>query len=134
MIRPAKPEDYEDLYWLQRICYLRPCTREELREKLAGPAWVWVDGEDVVGAIICSDVNKPWVWSVTVASPYQRHGIANKLLAVVEAYYVGQEIGLRVDSANPAKHLYEGRGYTTRQILKDYYGKGLDAVEMTRPA
>lgn len=130
MIRPARPEDFEDLFYLQHICYLKPCSREELKHRLLGPSWVACFGQNVVGAIICTDVN--WIWSLTVAPPYRRRGLANKLMAKAEEHFAGQEIHLRVESTNPAKHLYESRGYATRQTIKDFYGAGYDAVEMAK--
>ena len=132
LIRKYEKEDFEDVFWLQRVCYLKPCTREELRDKLAGPAWVGCDTE-VMGAVICSEVNNtPWIWSLTVAPPARNQGMGNKLMAAAEEHYSGKEIRLYVDSQNPAEKLYRHRGYATSQVLKDFYGPGYDAIEMFR--
>lgn len=137
MIRQYEHRDFEDVDFLQRDFYLNPATQEELRGKLQNPSWVAVNiqpdciDDAVVGCLItCPDADKTLVWSVVVARPHRGKGIGSALLEAAECFFFGTKLTLYVEPNNRAKNLYEKRGWRTAQYLKDFYGKGYDAVEM----
>jgi len=130
MIRRYESRDFEDVDFLQRDFYLRPATQEELRGKLENPSWV-ADEDGVIGCLItCPDADKTLIWSVIVARPCRGKGIGSALLEAAESFYYGTKLTLYVEPTNPAKSLYEKRGYRAAQLIKGFYGKGYDAVEM----
>lgn len=134
--RPYQERDFEDCDWLQKSFYLRPASQEELRSRLRNPSWVaiigWPDNfeEYVVGNVITSNV-EPLVWSLVVSPKFRRLGVGDKLMAAAETFYKGKTMRLFVEPRNAAAHkLYLSRNWKAAQLIKDYYGKGYDAVEM----
>jgi ribosomal protein S18 acetylase RimI-like enzyme len=127
VIRPYEPRDYEDILYLQQICYTKPCTENELRAKLAGKCWVFEDEPLVVGCVI---LDGGTIWSVTVAENWRRKGVATRLL--LEAEKSGLPLYLYTEPNSPGNRLYTKLGYTATWMEYDFYGPGLDAVLMVK--
>lgn len=130
MIRRYRDSDFEDVKYLNDLCFERPCTENELRAKLAGNVWVWEADpavSSVVGAII---LDRDLIWSVTVAPAFRRRGIATALM--LEAETAGLPLHLHTEPDSPGNHLYTKLGYTASEIERDFYGPGRDAVLMRK--
>ena len=132
VIREYVSSDFWDVSFLNQISYLSPEPDEVLRVKIStGKVWVWSAGMMVLGAIIvCPDLDKLWIWSLTVARAYQNQGWGNQLMQTAEDFYINQTLWLHTSPTGPANHLYTKRDWRTSQYLKNFYGKGMDAVEM----
>ena len=129
-VRPYESKDFDDCDWLQRSFYLCPATREEMHEKLRHPSWVAVE-DQVVGCLItCPHADKTLIWSIVVAASCRGRGIGSALMEAAEKHYASCTLTLYVEPQNPAKRLYEKRGWRAAQLIKGFYGKGYDAVEM----
>ena len=131
VIREYVSQDFWDVSFLNQVSYLNPEPDEVLRGKIqAGKVWVFDDGQVLGSIIVCPDLDKLWIWSLTVARAYQNCGWGNRLMQAAEDFYQGQTLWLHTSPTGPAFHLYTKRGFRTSQYLKNFYGKGMDAVEM----
>lgn len=130
LIRNYAPLDFEEVSILNQVCYLTPCSDEELRGKLQHPSWVASAGQ-VLGCIItCPELDKQWIWSLIVAPVMRRKGLASQLMDEAERFYRDQTLWLHTTPSSPAENLYLKRGYKTSQLLPEFYGPNMDAVEM----
>lgn len=130
MIRRYRDSDYEDVKYLNDLCYERPCSEEELSGMLEDNAWVYEacpEVSSVVGAII---LDRDLIWSVTVAPAFRRQGVATALM--LEAETAGLPLHLHTEPDSPGNHLYTKLGYTASKIERDFYGPGRDAVLMRK--
>ncbi len=131
LIREYCSQDFWDVSFLNQVSYLNPEPDEVLRVKITtGKVWVLFDGMVLGAIIVCPDLDKLWIWSLTVARSYWNQGWGNRLMKMAEEFYIGQTLWLHCSPTGPANHLYTKRGYRTSQYLKDFYSKGMDAVEM----
>lgn len=125
MIREYEARDFEDVKYLNDISYSKPCSEQELQDKLsAGKCWVFEDSPLVIGALILTG---DLIWSVTVAPNWQRKGIATSLIREAEKGANRRELYTEPNSAG--FRLYQKLGYVPAGISKDYYGNS-DAVHM----
>jgi len=135
LIREYASQDFWDVSFLNQISYLNPEPDDVLRVKVStGNVWVLCDGQVFGSIIVCPDLDKLWIWSLTVARSYWNLGWGNRLMQTAEDFYKDQVLWLHTSPTGPANHLYTKRGYRTSQYLKDFYGKGMDAVEMYKLA
>lgn len=125
MIRPYKDTDFDDVLFLQKVSYERPCTVSELREKLTGETWVATlphhsyDVGDLIGAIItCPD---GLIWSVAIAPSQRNKGWGSALIREARKNFPGMY--LYVDTKSPAIKLYEREGFHVDQLIPGYYGQ-----------
>jgi ribosomal-protein-alanine acetyltransferase len=74
--------------------------------------------------------------NVAVHPDYRRSGAGRQLVQLVLDDAVAQgaaSVSLEVRRENHgARRLYERMGFTERGVRKDYYGRGEDAIIMTR--
>ena len=102
-----------------------------------GRCWVAVDHEMVVGFLVSKILyGVPYVYNVAVASSYRNNGIATQLFKKFEEHYKlfsGRDnYWLKVDENNSAKNLYLKLGYKVDWIEPDFYGKGKNALCMSK--
>ena len=129
MIRPYSPFDFEDVFFLQKISYERPCTETELRVRL-GHVWVAeIVGEVIGAAIVCPEENN-LLWSITVAPAQRSKGWGSVLLREVARNF--QELRLYVDTESPAKKLYEREGFKVEKFMFNHYGRNQHAYLMVK--
>ncbi len=91
--------------------------------------------DTVVGFIIgYSSGRAGAIYTLDVHPDYRRRGIGSRLIAALEEELWAQgveSIRLEVAIENPdALGLYRRLGYKERELVKDYYGKGKNAVRM----
>lgn len=75
------------------------------------------------------------LYSLAVATSMQGHGIGNELLARLEQAATDHHkyiMRLEVRTDNPARHLYQRRGYRPLSIINDYYEDHSDAMRMEK--
>ncbi len=131
LIRKYRSQDFWDVSFLNQVSYLNPEPDAVLRVKImTGNVWVFSDGIVLGSIIVCPDLDKNWIWSLTVARAYSNQGWGNRLMETAEQFYTGQTLWLHCSPTGPANRLYTKRGWQTSQYLKDFYGKGMNAVEM----
>ncbi len=76
------------------------------------------------------------VYTIDVKRKFRRMGIGSALLEALEKIFInkGAEkclLEVRLDNA-AAKRLYLKHGYRPKKIFKDYYGAGLDALQLEK--
>ena len=89
----------------------------------------------IVGYIVCEVTDEINISRVAVASLYQNHGVATKLIDFVydKAKEKGCNLSLEVCENNiRAYKLYSKLGFVTRRIRKNYYKDGSNAIEMIK--
>jgi ribosomal protein S18 acetylase RimI-like enzyme len=135
MIRLFEARDFQDVFFLNEICYENPCTETELREKLSsGKAWV-EEPDPAVQAVIGAVIIVPHegtnlIWSITVAPTFRKRGIAWNLLSEAENNF--PELWLHTDPSGPAIGLYLRRGYKVVQEEPNFYGPSRPGVLMVK--
>ena len=141
-LRPATPEDLNAILELEGSLHAYPWTREHFEKELEKPysqTWVLSDDETdekIAGYIVFWSLQDPWeVLNVVVALPHRGLGLAKEMIRKVsdEAIRKGiQSLVLDVRKGNmPAITLYQGLGFTVRQIRKGYYSNGEDGYFMS---
>jgi ribosomal protein S18 acetylase RimI-like enzyme len=135
VIRPYEARDFEDVFFLNEVCYESPCTVSELREKLSsGKCWVY-DPDPAVQAVIGAVIIVPHegtnlIWSITVAPTFRKQRIGNSLLEEAEKHY--PELWLHTDPSGPAIGLYLRRGYKVIHEELNFYGPMRPAFLMVK--
>lgn len=78
-----------------------------------GRAWVYVDGDVVVG-FVCGRLAQRDIWALFVSESHERRGIGNELMATVETWMFDEGIDAIVLATEPgtrAERLYRRRGW-----------------------
>ena len=131
MIRQYHGGDYEDVAYLNKISYERPCSGAELKEKIRHGAWVAeINGQVIGAAIVCPENDKTLLWSITVAPAQQNKGWGATLLREVARNF--PELWLYVSIASDARRLYEREGFRIEKLIMDHYGPGQHAYLMRK--
>jgi ribosomal-protein-alanine N-acetyltransferase len=143
VLRNARPEDLPRLWALDRLCFeagiaysrreiqrflLLPGARSVLAEtggELMGFALGYPDASDVARVV-----------TLDVHPAFRRHGLGRRLLRELLAGLAAAGSAralLEVDVRNSgAIWFYRGEGFRETRRLPSYYGRGLDAFEMTK--
>ena len=141
-LREFLPEDLEAAYALDQICFEPGIAyaRSELRGFLARAGSVALIAEDG-GALAGFAIGhrrgaKGHVVTIDIAPEFRRRG-AGKLLLAELLRRLGargaREVRLEVDARNTgAIRFYEQMGFRPTRVRKDYYGAGVDGLEMVR--
>ncbi len=131
-IRRLRPSDYSSIIEVLRICDLHPRThgrdsRTNLVKQLRSRQTLYLgafDGGKLVGTVFGThDTRKGWINRLAVLPPYQRKGIASRLVRECERGL--RKRGLEmfaalIDAENtPSRTLFSKLGYTSSDIL--YY-------------
>ena len=138
-IRRAEPKDLPFIVEIEGLCF---------PEETAFPAGMFAylikysvslvacDPEDrVVGFIIGYTSGRGGaVYTLDVHPAYRKKGIGSKLVLALEEELRAQGArAIRLEAAleNPeARELYRKAGYSERELVKNYYGRGKDAVRL----
>jgi [ribosomal protein S18]-alanine N-acetyltransferase len=143
VLRNARPEDLPRLWELDRLCFepgiaysrreirrflLLPGARSVLAERegeLMGFALGYPDATDVARVV-----------TLDVHPVFRRHGLGRRLLRELLAGLAAAGPAralLEVDVRNSgAIEFYRREGFRETRRLPSYYGRGLDAFEMTK--
>jgi len=144
-IREAIMTDLDEMYKIEVECFAENAfTYSHLEYCLRSPSFVKlvasIDGE-VAGFIIgllegSREKIVGQVYTLDVKRKFRRMGIGSTLLEALEKIFIsrGAEkccLEVRLDNT-AAKRLYLKHGYKPKKIFKDYYGPGLDALELEK--
>ncbi|MBR1565173.1 MAG: ribosomal protein S18-alanine N-acetyltransferase [Oscillospiraceae bacterium] len=141
-IRDVAPEHIPQLENLERQCFSRPWTAEQLRSQLKDSqhesiAAIASDGE-VLGYVgMMYVLDEGYISNVAVSPAYRRQGIGDALIthlcAICEALGLSF-VTLEVRAGNaPAIALYEKHGFQRVGLRKNYYEHlHEDAILMTK--
>ena len=139
-LRDFRPEDLEGAFELDQICFEPGIaySRSEIRgflSRAGAVALVAESGGALAGfAIGHRRGGKGHIVTIDIARGSRRRG-AGKLLLAELLRRLGeggaQQIRLEVDARNAgAIRFYEQMGFRATRKLKDYYGEGVDGLEM----
>lgn len=132
------PEDFDDLYAIERICFQPPFrfSRAYVRQivELPGTAtWIAVESGRMAGFAIVEWSAEPrgvvaYIQTIEVLPDERSRGVGAELLRRVEASAHAEgahEIWLHVDARNAAAiRLYQASGYLNDGSEENYYAKG----------
>jgi len=141
----AKIDDLEPLYKIELECFHHEAfPKTWLAYFLETPKFVSlvasVNGQIagfVIGSVeryknrLCGHI-----YSLDVSQKYRRRGVAYRLLDEVEKIFIrkGAEVSrleVRADNV-PALRLYEKRGYTATETLRNYYRNGVNGFRLQK--
>ena len=144
MIRKVRKEDFEQVYEIEKTCFVDPYPREQLEyEFSSNPVNVILVAEEdskVIGFIdFMITFNSATIVQVAVLPEYRGRHIATNLLKEMENTFpkdvedIVESITLEVRTSNePAINLYKKDGYEPIVIKKHYYADGEDALDMVK--
>ena len=130
-IRPAEEKDLPRIAVMEKLYFSLPWSEKMLRESLHQAQYTMLVAEDCTDGEIAGYVTllnaagEGNIMNVAVSDAMRRQGIAGKLLT--EVMQRGREEGicdytLEVRKSNKAAvSLYEGLGFRTEGVRKDYY-------------
>ena len=130
-IRPAEEKDLSRIAVMEKLYFSLPWSEKMLRESLHQAQYTMLvaencaDGEIAGYVILLNAAGEGNIMNIAVSDALRRQGIAGKLLT--EVMHRGREEGicdytLEVRKSNKAAvTLYEGLGFRTEGVRKDYY-------------
>ena len=137
--------DLDEMYRIEIECFAGDAfTYSQLEYCLRSPRFVKliasINGE-VAGFIIglLEDSEERiigHVYTIDVKHKFRRMGIGSALLEALERIFISRgaescRLEVRLDNT-AAKRLYLKHGYRPKRIFRDYYGSGLDALELEK--
>jgi [ribosomal protein S18]-alanine N-acetyltransferase len=142
LYRPYKPEDFDQLYALEELCFEPPqrFSRRYMRQLISrANAATWIAEEDgrLVGfAIVEWRAGKQgvtaYIQTIEVAPEARRRGVGHELLSRIQSSARGAGaclIWLHVEAVNAsAIRLYESHGYHCEGREENYYPLGRAAL------
>ena len=134
-IREYETEDLRDVFSINKICHSKPQPNLGLLEQIhKGQIWVAVEDDKVVGFLLSTYKEGPYVYNVAVLPEFRSKGTATGLFNMCHEFYKGMGfIYLYVDATNPAQKLYFDLGYRVTSIKEDFYGYKQNALVMVKP-
>ncbi|ADD68214.1 ribosomal-protein-alanine acetyltransferase [Denitrovibrio acetiphilus DSM 12809] len=136
MIREAEHADIDSVCLIEKEVFKRPWSESSFVAELTKvncDFLVYEINGEVAGYIIFWYIlDEGEVGNIAVSPLYRRKGIARKLLdACILMHPEVSNIYLEVDKTNAgAICLYSEYGFEDSGTIKDYYGKGMDALRM----
>ena len=130
IIRQAVPEDVDDIYRIERICFPEPWSKESVRYELEeNPRAFYVVAEhsgQVVGyAGLWWIEDEGHITNVAVTPGFRNRKIGEGIISVLLDFTVGEGIKhhtLEVRRSNiPALNLYKKFGFEVAGVRKGYY-------------
>ena len=128
-IRKFKAEDAQKAAELERLCFSRPWSEEELSASASYPYAVYLTalcGEEIAGyagAYIAADVAE--INNIAVFPEYRRRGVGSALIDALVSECVSRgvkKLSLDVRRSNAAAiALYEKKGFCRVGIRRGYY-------------
>lgn len=141
-IRLGQRDDLDDLLALEALFPSDRMSRRALRRFLDAPSarlWVAVQGRAVVGMVLLllrQGARHGRVYSVVVAPEARGQGLGERLIATAEraSRAAGRKcLRLEVRRGNqPARRLYEKRGYVEIARLSRYYADGAAGLRLEK--
>ena len=142
LYRPYKPEDFDQLYALEKLCFEPPTrfSRRYMRQLVSrANAATWIAEEDgrLTGFAIVERVERKngvtaYIQTIEVALETCGKGVGRELLTRIEnsARLAGAAfIWLHVEETNAAAiRLYEAQGYRCESRQENYYPLGRAAL------
>ena len=142
IIRQAVPEDAEDIFEIEKICFPDPWSLDSIRYELEeNPRAFYVvasyNGKVVGYAGLWWVVDEGHITNVAVLPGYRNRKIGEGIIHTLIEYTIGEGIlhhTLEVRRSNePAINLYEKFGFEVEGVRKGYYRFGdEDALIMWR--
>jgi len=139
-ISPASIKDLNSLRKLEEVCF--PIDRWPLFDLIAvltfpGLVRLKAEIDDEFIGFITGDIRKKhmegWITTIGVYPHYQKMGIAQIMLNKCEKEMKVRYIKLSVRKGNlPALNLYYKNGYVHKEIWKNYYVDGEDAIVLEK--
>jgi len=139
-LRPCQRSDFESLYHIDQACFPPGIAygRTELNHYLLlqGALCMLAEADGVVGGFIVSEQSAEMAHIITldVLENFRRQGIGTRLLRAAEEAASSRGARLIVletaTTNKPAIALWTRHGYREAGRHKNYYGPGLDALEM----
>ncbi|HVA95740.1 MAG TPA: N-acetyltransferase [Candidatus Dormibacteraeota bacterium] len=155
-LRPYQPADFKTLYRIDQQCfprgiaygrmemayYLRSegvfCLLAEISENIPGEETIEKANEeknDVAGFILTEQsASIAHIITLDVREHYRRRNLGSMLLQAAEREAAAQgALRIVLETAttnNPAIALWKKHGYRQSGTIANYYGRGLDALEM----
>lgn len=144
-IRRATIEDLEMLYGIERECFtLEAFTKQQLAHLLENTKGISLIAEidsQIAGFIIGLIYNHGTtrtghVYTIDVAVKHRRRGVGLELLKELEQRFVGNGVEICYLEARrenvAALELYRKHGYTEMDVLKNFYSRGVDGVQLMK--
>lgn len=139
-IRRAEPSDLSRIVEIEGLCFPEETAFPPgMFAYLIRYATTLVALEDdvIAGFIIgFADGGTGFIYTLDVHPDYRRKGIGSMLISALEEKLraiSAKRIRLEAALNNPAAlALYHKAGYSEREMLRNYYGKGLHAVRMRK--
>jgi ribosomal-protein-alanine N-acetyltransferase len=136
-----RPEDAARVAAIEATSFARPWSEEAFRHELVLPfsqalvAHPAADPGVVAGYAVAWHVaDESHLLDLGVAPPFRRRGLGRLLAEAVVAGARARRsrlVTLEVATGNhAARALYSGLGFVTRELRRDYYGPGDDAIVM----
>lgn len=142
LIKNTEIQNIDDIFELEKQCFSRPWTKDQLEKQLDKERHCFICAEDedgnTVGYIgLMHVLDEGYISNVAVDSRYRRLGIAGKLIEklIEEAENIKLSfVTLEVRMSNtPAISLYEKHGFKKVGTRRKFYSHPVeDAVLMTR--
>lgn len=142
IIRQARPEDVEDIYEIEKLCFPDPWSIDSLKYELEeNPRAFYIvaemDGQVVGYAGLWWIEDEGHITNVAVKPGYRNRRIGEGIISVMIDFTSKEGIRhhtLEVRRSNdPAIGLYEKFGFRTEGVRKRYYrNNGEDALIMWR--
>ena len=144
-IREATLENLNEIYKIEIECFAENAfTHSQLEYCLRSPEFVKliasVNGElagFIIGLLESSEGKTiGHVYTLDVKRKFRRMGIGSALLEALEEIFINRgakkcRLEAHLDNA-AARGLYFKHGYRPKGIIKNYYGYGLDALELEK--
>jgi len=144
-IREAEQLDLDEIYRIEIECFAEESfTYSQLKYYLDSPNFITliasVNGETagfIVGSIEDADGERVGhIYTLDVKRKFRRVGVGSALLQALERFFIERgavRSCLEVRSDNiAAKNLYLKLGYEPMEVIRDYYGLGLDAIRFEK--
>lgn len=144
MIRKVRKEDFEQVYEIEKTCFVDPYPREQLEyEFSSNPVNVILVAEEDKKVIAFIDFmitfNSATIVQIAVLPEYRGRHIATSLLRGMENTFpkdvedLVENVTLEVRKSNEAAiNLYKKDGYEIIVEKKHYYSDGEDALYMVK--
>lgn len=139
--RPFKPEDFEALYSVEKICFQPPLRfgrafMRRIVEAANGATWIAEEDGKMAGFAVVEWTLETdffaYLQTIEVLPQHRKHGVASALLQRIESSSStagASTLWLHVDAANDdAIRLYERHGFAFQGKKDHYYARDRGAL------